>query len=116
MWNSLASESADIEAQPVFPDLRRAYADGLIEPRFMNPSELDHFEAAPRGSVLKRTRERYPPIDDVVEATAWWGRFGRTTDSAATEQPYRAAPKVGRNEPCPCGSGKKYKQCHGKLA
>jgi preprotein translocase subunit SecA len=27
----------------------------------------------------------------------------------------RAQPKVGRNEPCPCGSGKKYKQCHGKL-
>jgi preprotein translocase subunit SecA len=25
-------------------------------------------------------------------------------------------PRVGRNEPCPCGSGKKYKQCHGKLA
>jgi len=27
-----------------------------------------------------------------------------------------ALPKVGRNDPCPCGSGKKYKQCHGKLA
>jgi preprotein translocase subunit SecA len=27
----------------------------------------------------------------------------------------REEPKVGRNEPCPCGSGKKYKQCHGKL-
>ena len=27
----------------------------------------------------------------------------------------RAGPKVGRNDPCPCGSGKKYKQCHGKL-
>jgi SEC-C motif-containing protein len=26
----------------------------------------------------------------------------------------RAGPKVGRNEPCPCGSGKKYKHCHGK--
>jgi preprotein translocase subunit SecA len=26
-----------------------------------------------------------------------------------------AVPKVGRNDPCPCGSGKKYKQCHGKL-
>lgn len=25
----------------------------------------------------------------------------------------RAAPKVGRNDPCPCGSGKKYKKCHG---
>lgn len=32
-------------------------------------------------------------------------------------QPFvRAGKKVGRNEPCPCGSGKKYKQCHGKLA
>ncbi len=27
-----------------------------------------------------------------------------------------AVPRVGRNEPCPCGSGKKYKQCHGRLA
>jgi len=29
--------------------------------------------------------------------------------------PDGAVPKVGRNDPCPCGSGKKYKQCHGKL-
>ena len=28
----------------------------------------------------------------------------------------RDTPKVGRNDPCPCGSGKKYKQCHGRLA
>jgi preprotein translocase subunit SecA len=28
----------------------------------------------------------------------------------------RNGPKVGRNDPCPCGSGKKYKQCHGKLS
>jgi preprotein translocase subunit SecA len=28
----------------------------------------------------------------------------------------RAGEKVGRNDPCPCGSGKKYKQCHGKLS
>jgi preprotein translocase subunit SecA len=38
----------------------------------------------------------------------------------AEEQPeapmVRNQPKVGRNEPCPCGSGKKYKQCHGKLS
>jgi preprotein translocase subunit SecA len=26
-----------------------------------------------------------------------------------------AGPKVGRNDPCPCGSGKKYKQCHGQI-
>jgi preprotein translocase subunit SecA len=30
------------------------------------------------------------------------------------QQPVVADPKIGRNDPCPCGSGKKYKQCHGK--
>ncbi|MDA7761632.1 preprotein translocase subunit SecA [Crocinitomicaceae bacterium] len=34
--------------------------------------------------------------------------------SEEKRQPIVSAPKVGRNEPCPCGSGKKYKQCHGK--
>ncbi|MCW8196540.1 preprotein translocase subunit SecA [Proteobacteria bacterium 005FR1] len=35
---------------------------------------------------------------------------------AALQEPVRRGEKVGRNEPCPCGSGKKYKQCHGRLA
>ncbi|GAB3310636.1 preprotein translocase subunit SecA [Haliea atlantica] len=38
-------------------------------------------------------------------------------DAAATPQTVvRDQPKVGRNDPCPCGSGKKYKQCHGRLS
>ncbi len=37
-------------------------------------------------------------------------------EPAAAAQPFtRDSRKVGRNEPCPCGSGKKFKQCHGKL-
>jgi preprotein translocase subunit SecA len=32
------------------------------------------------------------------------------------QEPVRVGPKVGRNDPCPCGSGKKYKNCHGKVA
>ncbi len=32
------------------------------------------------------------------------------------QEPVRVGPKIGRNDPCPCGSGKKYKQCHGKNA
>ena len=43
----------------------------------------------------------------------------QNNDAAAsdTAQPYtRDMPKVGRNEPCPCGSGKKYKRCHGRLS
>jgi preprotein translocase subunit SecA len=40
----------------------------------------------------------------------------RIQAEAAPAQPFtREQPKVGRNEPCPCGSGKKYKHCHGTL-
>ena len=38
-------------------------------------------------------------------------------NEAPPDQPFvRNKPKIGRNEPCPCGSGKKYKQCHGRLS
>ena len=36
--------------------------------------------------------------------------------AAAANVPRRVSEKVGRNDPCPCGSGKKYKQCHGKIS
>ncbi|MCW8125632.1 preprotein translocase subunit SecA [Microbulbifer halophilus] len=38
-----------------------------------------------------------------------------TREQQPVPEPMRRGPKVGRNDPCPCGSGKKYKQCHGKL-
>jgi preprotein translocase subunit SecA len=39
------------------------------------------------------------------------------TDNETKTRPFvRGAQKIGRNDPCPCGSGKKYKHCHGKLA
>jgi preprotein translocase subunit SecA len=45
-----------------------------------------------------------------AETTADRGLLGGPAAEAA------ALPRVGRNDPCPCGSGKKYKQCHGKLS
>jgi preprotein translocase subunit SecA len=41
------------------------------------------------------------------------GSVSQVTDPGTVTEP---VPKVGRNDPCPCGSGKKYKNCHGKLA
>ena len=42
------------------------------------------------------------------------GRWLFTRSLREGPAPVRAAPKVGRNDPCPCGSGKKYKHCCGK--
>jgi preprotein translocase subunit SecA len=51
-----------------------------------------------------------------AEASAMGGTAAEGGVPEAPAQPFtREQPKVGRNEPCPCGSGKKYKQCHGKL-
>ncbi|HKO79749.1 MAG TPA: SEC-C metal-binding domain-containing protein, partial [Chitinophagaceae bacterium] len=41
---------------------------------------------------------------------------GGGTGTAVKQEPIKVGPKIGRNDPCPCGSGKKYKQCHGKDA
>jgi preprotein translocase subunit SecA len=35
------------------------------------------------------------------------------TNADARREPAKADPKIGRNDVCPCGSGKKYKNCHG---
>ena len=54
------------------------------------------FEHAEAGSAVAPAADAPPP--------------------AAPQPITRAQPKVGRNDPCPCGSGKKYKQCHGALS
>lgn len=54
-----------------------------------------------------------------LNETPKWILLGNSSEEIARQevaarQPYVAHPKVGRNDPCPCGSGKKYKQCCGK--
>ena len=52
----------------------------------------------------------YDDEDDVIE----WGPFDENNEIVEKIEPYRrSSPKIGRNEPCPCGSGKKFKKCHG---
>jgi len=51
------------------------------------------------------------------EATSALSTDEQAAGAEKKEQPFRReGRKIGRNEPCPCGSGKKYKQCHGKLS
>ncbi|HJW18287.1 MAG TPA: preprotein translocase subunit SecA [Flavisolibacter sp.] len=42
--------------------------------------------------------------------------FDPSGDVAVKQEPIKVGPKIGRNDPCPCGSGKKYKNCHGREA
>jgi preprotein translocase subunit SecA len=65
-------------------------------------------EAVEEPAELENVRYQHADYDDAL------------ANEAGDEQPQqvpfeRAGLKVGRNDPCPCGSGQKYKQCHGKL-
>ncbi|MBN7795386.1 preprotein translocase subunit SecA [Parahaliea mediterranea] len=71
-------------------------------------------EAAEREKLAFQHAAATAMAAEAAEAEAPAQAAGAETANPA--QPFtREEPKVGRNEPCPCGSGKKYKQCHGKL-
>ncbi|HEX5539693.1 MAG TPA: SEC-C metal-binding domain-containing protein, partial [Methylophilaceae bacterium] len=69
-------------------------------------------EAAERPTELENVQYQHASYaDESSEAAA------DEAEAAPPPQPFeREGAKIGRNDPCPCGSGKKYKQCHGKLS
>ncbi len=72
------------------------------------------YEHKPADSALADESESGG--DAAVAAAAAARDAADRQEASAPSQPVRRdMPKVGRNEPCPCGSGKKYKACHGKL-
>jgi preprotein translocase subunit SecA len=68
-------------------------------------------------AVEEQRRSHVPVSYRHDEAQSGVAAEAPAAEAEAEKQPFvREGRKVGRNEPCPCGSGKKYKQCHGRLA
>ena len=70
------------------------------------------------AEAAERLEERAEQIANVTyTAPTETGEAETIADAAiaAAARPAGDVPRVGRNDPCPCGSGKKYKHCHGKL-
>jgi preprotein translocase subunit SecA len=94
----------------------------LSKVQIRKPEDVEAVEAPPRDqSTLRFQHAEAPSLVAPPRPPPVQGSSARPMPmpAAAPEPvaPYvREQPKVGRNEPCPCGSGKKFKQCHGKLA
>ncbi|MDG6774045.1 preprotein translocase subunit SecA [Thiomicrorhabdus sp. ZW0627] len=74
-------------------------------------AEFEEQQVAERPTQLEATHPAAAGIADAVSKSD-----AESEDEAGGDQTFRREmPKVGRNDPCPCGSGKKYKQCCGKL-
>lgn len=67
---------------------------------------------APPRTDMSRMQNNKAEVDAAGEDYA--ANENDMGDPATRRTPVMAGPKIGRNDPCPCGSGKKYKQCHGR--
>ncbi len=84
----------------------------------MNPSHQEFLHPEAGSMASAQITAQTPPSslqeDEIPPPSRSAGLRGRAAHSEETPKPYqREQPKVGRNDPCPCGSGKKYKKCHG---
>ncbi len=92
------------ESFKVFEDMKGILKNSIIESLFsvqlMTPEEMEEYKARQQAE-----------LDAQLEAA----KQAQMREQEADNTPVRRGQsKVGRNDPCPCGSGKKYKQCHGK--
>ncbi len=118
----LVSEAADIYAKSLEKEIYRAYEDGLMDPDFMSRNEVDQIFRMPLKDAVQLVKNtRGGLINDVHSFLRGWACFNpepvmsgiNTANSTFHDfgTYIREGPKTGRNDPCPCGSGKKYKKC-----
>jgi len=132
VWDVLVSCSSDLYPAELLDDIERAYEDGLVDPRYIGFDDVKRDLAMGKDQVLARLADdpHRRLVEDTVKEMGWWACFrdvqprheknAGPASATAEPQPIAASsqikstrPKTGRNEPCPCGSGKKYKKCCG---
>jgi hypothetical protein len=130
LFNHLQNLLPPVAKVRLIEDVRQAYSDGLVDHNF---ADLEGIE---RDLLLHDAgrRDRHYVITDAIAEMEWWASFhldetqphpipneettipGPSLVSPivyAAPKPFVGGPYVGRNDPCPCGSGKKYKKCCG---
>jgi len=131
-WSSLVCAVADLPAPELLAEVRQAYSENLIDESVADLEGIEQDMAAPKPW----RRDRQHLITDAIAEMEHWACF-HPIDSVPMEppkaqppvspppqlqvsaefvpaKPFIRGPKVGRNDRCPCGSGKKYKKCCGK--
>ena len=93
----------------------RAYGqrDPVVEYKFEGFEMFEEMNANIRTTAVKMVMGIRAGKPEEMKPRTRQMNMNASHDSASALRKKKAFPKVGRNEPCPCGSGKKYKHCHG---
>ena len=86
----------------------------IMTVQIRSASELDKASESMNDDLAKLSDLQYQHADPDLEVAGSTGDRGAAIEIIPA--PVRAGPKIGRNDPCSCGSGKKYKNCHGALS
>jgi hypothetical protein len=129
VWTDLVNYSVDVYAPELLGDIERAYEEGLIDTTMIDLDDVRKDLAQGEEWALARlaTNPHRRLVDDTVKEMEGWASFKedqpRRPQALAAVNPWRedidtgyrrTGPKIGRNDPCPCASGKKYKKCCGQ--
>ena len=103
-----------LESVKLFDDMVNRINDRVVSVlmRAQVPELQIRTEAAPQQP--KRPRQQYTESHQSLTDEGMRQAAGRDTREQQPVQPVRVDKLPGRNDPCPCGSGKKFKQCHGR--
>lgn len=127
MWNQWVYAADVLYPEDLLPELRAAFDADLVDPMWISMKDIERSLRQGRDHVLAMLSQWHRYIDDAIADLEHWVCFRDEIEEKETERyvrvepgflPYevtlpvfRATPKIGRNDPCPCGSGKKYKKC-----
>lgn len=130
VWDGLANSCADLWPHEALYELNRAYKDGLVDSGSIGWKDVTRALALGKEGAMEEIRRRGVLIDDLRWEMSWMMRFHKdgkidrsekiyVNEPAWTDVPVtpirRDKPKIGRNDPCSCGSGKKFKKCCGAI-
>jgi len=106
IWDALVGASVDIYPEELMPEIQQAFAEGFVNTTYVDLPWTEKVLLEGKQITLAQLREsrHHQFIDDTIREMEWWACF----DTPAPSKPEK---KVGRNDPCPCGSGRKYKHC-----
>ena len=104
--------------QQMLEDIKHDTISFLCHVKFQSPQEVKPLESKVKEPSATELQMQHAQADDILhpQQQVQQANSGQAqADIPKTTPVKRTDKKVGRNEPCPCGSGKKYKQCCGKL-
>jgi hypothetical protein len=115
IWNGLIATCLDLNMTELLDKIKEAFSSKFVLETLTLDEVIEAFELNKKDPIIFK-KDDYPNtfIDSVIEEMEYLEDVLEDDEDTRYNEPVRTEPKIGRNQPCFCGSGKKYKKCCGK--